>query len=276
MPAAPPLQGSLLSCFLTNETSGISVSVPENQVAIAAIGTMADYALSSIDSLAQAKHINCRGTTHRDLDELLADPRWQLAQILSPFKASATEACNRLSHQAARLGVVDTLVRAGGLLHGLNANSYAIAAASTYMPHGVTLVVGTGATAASALAGLSTDGDRTLFVVGRSYSKAQAVASSVHAGSPLRDLRDCHPDLIVHATTVGEQNDADSLTPALDQQLRPGVGFLDLNSRVSVLQRSALHSGCIVAGGAVPQALTNGMRLSLLIGDNLFAPDGEK
>lgn len=267
MPSETAPRDRGLSAFLAREARDISASASGDPITVAAIGTVAQNALSSACEVGRQRHGSFRGIVHRDLSELLADPEWRLAFVLSPFKSSAARHCDHLAPQAARVGAVDTLVRSNGTLYGLNANSYAIAAASSYLCHGVTLVVGTGATASSAVAGLSDDNKRTTLVVGRSYSNAVDLVESVGAGQPLRDITEVSPDLVIHATTVGELNDDVSLDLPLDRVLTGGAAFLDLNHRVTALQRLALSSGCLVMSGALTQHLTNSMRLTLIAAD---------
>lgn len=265
MPSEASPRDRGLSAFLAREARDISVSSGgDNPVTIGAIGTVAQNALASVCDVGQRQHIDLQGIVHRDLAGLMTDPEWRLALVLSPFKSSAAQYCDYLAPQAARIGAVDTLVRSNGTLYGLNANSYAIAEASSYLPHGVTLVVGTGATARSAVAGLSDDGQRTILVVGRSYSNAVNLVNSVGAGQPLRDIAEVVPDLVIHATTVGELNDDIALDIPVNRVLTLGTAFLDLNSRTTALQHLALGRGCIVMSGELTQLLTNSMRLSLI------------
>ena len=256
-----------LSAFLTREARDVSVSIEDDRVTLGAIGTVAQKALLSACEAGRERRLDFRGIVHRDLAELIANPEWQVALVLSPLKSNAAQYCDYLAPQAARIGAVDTLVRSNGTLYGLNANSYAILEASSYLPHGVTLVVGTGATASSAVAGLSDGGRRTILVVGRSYSNAVNLVDSVDAGQPLRNIAEVVPDLVIHATTVGELNDDATLEPPLDRVLTLGTAFLDLNSRATALQRLALTKGCIVMSGALTQRLTNAMRLALIAAD---------
>jgi shikimate dehydrogenase len=267
MPSEASPRDRGLSAFLAREASDISATVDGGDVTIGAIGTVAEDALSSACNVGRQSHRRFRGIVHRDLAALMANPEWQLALVLSPFKSSAAQYCDYLAPQAARIGAVDTLVRSSGTMYGLNANSYAIAAASSYLPHGVTLVVGTGATASSAVAGLSNDSRRTIQVVGRSYPNTVNLVDSVDAGQPLRDIAEVVPDLVIHATTVGEVNDDATLDLPLDRVLGLGTGFLDLNSRVTALQHLALSRGCIVMSGALTQLFTNSMRLALIGAD---------
>lgn len=278
MPSEASPRDRGLSAFLAREAGHISISGGgDNPVTIGAIGTVAQNALSSVCDVGQRQHFDLRGIVHRDLAGLMTDPEWRLALVLSPFKSNAAQYCDYLAPQAARIGAVDTLVRSNGTLYGLNANSYAIAEASSYLPHGVTLVVGTGATARSAVAGLSNDGQRTILIVGRSYSNAVNLVNSVGAGQPLRDIAEVVPDLVIHATTVGELNDDTVLDIPVDRVLTLGTAFLDLNSRMTALQHLALDRGCIVMSGELTQLLTNSMRLSLIVAElrgSVMPPSG--
>jgi hypothetical protein len=79
------------------------------------------------------------------------------------------------------------------------------------------------------------------------------------------------PDLVIHATTVGEVDDRTELDVAIDEAMRPGTRFFDLTNRGSALQTRALERGCIVMSGQMMQRLTNEMRVAAY----LATRDGE-
>lgn len=267
--SATSLGNRALPAFLATEAQSVLGSADPVPASISAIGTLAQGALANACRIGQGRGLAVHSTVHHDLDELLADPDWHLALVLSPFKFSAAGSCDYLGPQAARIGAVDTLVRSRGSLHGLNANSYAIAETVDYLPQwhrpGVTLIVGTGATAGSAVAGLSDGGMHEVFVVGRSYSNAVNLVRTLGVGHPLRDVDAITPDIVVHATTVGEQNDETTLDISLDPVLTAGTAFLDLNTRFTALQSHARSRGCIVLSGVLTQQLTNSLRLNLSV-----------
>ena len=79
-------------------------------VNVAAAGTLATPSLGSplLDAACRAAGIRIGDRTARaDLDGLLAAPDWDLALVLSPFKAAGR--CDWLAPRAAATGAVDTL-----------------------------------------------------------------------------------------------------------------------------------------------------------------------
>jgi shikimate dehydrogenase len=158
--AAGPVDAGLLDAviarFAADEMATCRRPGSPDRLQVAAVGTLAEASVDSplLDAACQAAGIRIGGRTARaDLGGLLADPDWDLALVLSPFKSHAARWCDRLAPRAAATGVVDTLVRAGGEVAGYNTNSHAWAAAAaqlmgTDVPARI-LVVGSGATARS-------------------------------------------------------------------------------------------------------------------------------
>ena len=161
--------------------------------------------------------------------------------------------------------MVDTLVRSPDGVVGLNANSFSIEAAcaliSPVAPERV-LIVGTGASARSALLGVAACWPGTdIAVVGRDPRKADDLVDDLEIGrvTPARGYK---PDLIVHSTTVGERDDSDRLE--LPIELFEARAFLDLNVRHSELQRTADAWGATTLGGSYVQAVNDLMRATIL------------
>jgi hypothetical protein len=70
---------------------------------------------------------------------------------------------------------------------------------------------------------------------------AAAALVSEHAGSEyVPDPGGFAPSLVVHVTTVGEQDDERPLEVPLAAALQPGIRVFDLTNRLSALQRQAL------------------------------------
>jgi shikimate dehydrogenase len=238
---------------------------------VAAAGTLATPSLGSplLDDACRAAGIRIGDRTARaDLDGLLAAPDWDLALVLSPFKGQAAGRCDRLAPRAAATGVVDTLVRAGGEVVGYNTNSHAWAAAAVRLmgsdvPARI-LVVGSGATARSVTFGALQAFPRARTgVAARSRAAAAALVSDYAGSEYVPDPGGFAPSLVVHVTTVGEQDDERPLDVPLAAALRPGTRVFDLTNRLSALQRQALAAGCVVMSGNLMQLLTNTLRAAL-------------
>jgi shikimate dehydrogenase len=273
--AARPVDVGLLDAviarFAADEMATCRQPGSPDRLQVAAVGTLAEASIDSplLDAACQAAGIRIGGRTARaDLSGLLADPDWDLALVLSPFKGHAARWCDRLAPRAAATGVVDTLVRAGGEVAGYNTNSHAWAAAAaqlmgTDVPARI-LVVGSGATARSVTFGaLRAFPGARVGVAARSRAGAAALVSE-HPGSEyVPDPGGFAPGLVVHVTTAGEQDDEHSLDVPLAAVLRPGTRVFDLTNRLSALQGQALAAGCVVMSGNLMQLLTNALRAAL-------------
>ena len=200
---------------------------------------------------------------------LLAAPNWELALIVSPLKREAAARCDRLAPRAAATGVVDTLIRTSGEVVGYNTNSHAWAAAAARLmgaelPDRI-LIVGSGATARSVTVGaLRAFPHARVGVAARSEAAAVGLISELAGGEYVSNPAGFQPSLIVHVTTVGEQDDDRPLEVPLTAALQPGTRVFDLTNRLSALQRQALAAGCITMSGNLMQLLTNTLRIALV------------
>ncbi|MCZ2825031.1 MULTISPECIES: hypothetical protein [unclassified Modestobacter] len=204
-------------------------------------------------------------------DELAAQPTWNLAMVLSPYKQEVTGLCDALTPAARATGVVDTLRRGDGGVLGCNTNSTAAAAAVSVLVGGDlperVLIAGTGASTRSLVAGLR---DRypaaRIGVWGRSLLKSTALSAEMLSVEVVPEPAGWDADLVVNATTVGQTAEpVPPRFPLLDA-LRPGVRFFDLNNRSGALQQAAVSAGCVTVGGVMMQRVTNALRVGLLVG----------
>lgn len=265
-----PVSG-LVPRFFARELDGsVPTEVPEPR--LSAVGTIAAQALTNRELLEPLAESGCRVQSRRSygqVDELLADPDWDLAMVLSPHKMAIIGSCDALAPRANATGVADTLVRLEGRVMGFNTNAAAAGACARLLcghqdPTRV-LLVGTGATARSIASILSeVFPEAQIGITGRSNERAQALLRIASGGIVVTDAESFAPELIVHATTVGEQDDRTLLGVSLTSALHPGVRLFDLTHRVSELQRVALRAGCVTLGGATMLALTNRLRIALL------------
>lgn len=203
------------------------------------------------------------------LDDLGEQPGWDLAVILSPYKAPAAALCNDLSPSAAATGAVDTLVRRGPRIQGLNTNTFGVEAvlhAHTLLgADRAALVVGTGAAACSVLLGIRrASPEQVVLVAGRDPASTRGVAERFEVEEWAGRARAVA--VIVHATTWGETaaSEKEALHPDVLPLLGPGRALLDLNSRVSSLQNAAARLGAAVVGGREVQRVIHRLRAALL------------
>jgi len=265
-PAQDSPSAAAMSAFLAVEAQQHPADVPQTGVAVAAVGRVAEKVMRELaDSLTDRGLLVAGTKTSPDPDDLLSDPTWHLAAVVSPYKLDIAAACTRLGPRALQTQVVDTLVRRSGELVGFNVNSFAIQAACTpwsRMSPSRIVVVGTGATARSAFVGLAAVWPQAdIGVAGRDLSRAASLTQQVGIGRVIEDIDEFSPVLVVHTTTVGECDDRQILE--IPMELSPEMVLLDLNSRLTALQRQALAAGCLTMGGTYVQVLTNLMRGAL-------------
>jgi hypothetical protein len=96
-------------------------------------------------------------------------------------------------------------------------------------------------------------------VYGRSVEHATQLATDF-AASVVGHPSEFGADAIVHATTVGERDDATTLDASVETALAPGVRLFDLTNRLSALQTTALKRVCVVVSGNLMQRITNTLR----------------
>lgn len=249
---------------------------------LTAIGTIADVALEN-PLLELPLRNNAVGVDERFAssgpDELFSRSDWDMALVISPWKAHVAGDCDELMLLALATGVVDTIVRSGSRTFGLNTNGHAAGAAIAALYGGEgpqrVLVAGSGASATSVVAGLRVRWPATaIFVIGRSAERVDEIIGRFEGVTAADQAEAAVADLVVHATSVGEVDDSAQLGFELGAALRPGVRFFDLTNRVSRLQIEAIGSGCTVMSGSVMQRLTNEMRVAALVGLLSTSPPG--
>jgi len=248
-------------------------------VTVAGIGTTAGRALggSLLRSALTAAGLDpVRTEAFDDPAALVADPRWQLALVLSPWKQQVGSCADSLSPSAQETGVIDTLVRHATGTRGVNTNAWAAQAALETLMGGLrpdrVLVLGAGGSSYSValaarrawpgveLLGTARDPDALARWAAVTGATAVAPADLVgHVGAE-------GPALMVNTTTWGE-TDASESSPfsfPFDDLTAPGNRFFDLNNRMSSLQGAALAAGMSVMSGTFMQRVTNACRVALL------------
>ncbi|WP_158708091.1 hypothetical protein [Streptomyces sp. NRRL F-2890] len=250
-------------------------------VVLAGIGTTARHALDGrlLRDALDAEHLTCENhLPFEDPAALLANPAWQLALVLSPWKKAVASRLGGLTHSATATGVVDTILRDGdGRLLGVNTNSWAAQAAMEILMGGATpagvLVLGSGGSAGSvALAARRAWPDIPLLGSARNAAALAAWGADFGALTAAPDalpevpFSTPGPSLIVNTTTWGETDvsEEQSFAFPLPRLLTPGSRFFDLNNRVSALQHAALQAGMSVMSGTFMQRVTNRCRAALL------------
>lgn len=245
---------------------------------IAGIGTTAAHALKGgllRDALAD-REVELADTVPFDGPvELVGDPRWTLALVLSPWKQDVVAHMQALVPSATRTGVVDTVVRGPAGLIGVNTNSWAAQAAMETLMGGRTpasiLVLGSGGSSNSvALACRRAWPAARLVGSARNAPAlaawAQRFAAELARPEQLADLFAAEPpSLLINTTTWGETDTSEDTPFGFDfgRLATPGNQFFDLNNRVSALQTSALQAGMNVMSGTFMQRATNACRAEL-------------
>ncbi len=136
------------------------------------------------------------------------------AGISYPFKESVMPLLDAIDDDAATMGAVNTIVNTDGHLVGYNTDWIGGARAlqeATTLRNKRVLVLGAGGAARAVATGLSREG-AVLTIVNRTYEKAQALASAVHARAAYLDAVDLDAiDIVVNATSVGMSGVSDAL-----------------------------------------------------------------
>ena len=274
--SAPVLVEAVRDC-LVNELSPAAGAWADNPdralrpVQLVGLGTTAAGAVSS-DLLAAAlaaQHLRpSSAAVHTAVEDVLADPTWELGLVLSPFKVQVGAQLADLSPSAATTGIVDTLLRRDGRIVGLNTNSWALGAALTALVPATTpprvLLLGSGATSRSALLAIRRRwSDAEVFISARHPQSAEELAAqfSLVLVDPA-DTPDLGASLIINSTTWGETAESETQPFAFPaaELLQPGTVLFDLNNRRSALQEQALAAGCSVMSGTLMQRVTHACR----------------
>lgn len=267
------LPGEMIKNFLKSENLNALPKVTNPRIAAAGSSAKAVLANPLLNDAFKTCGVEPADfAAYQTCEELVADKRWNLALVLAPCKPAAYELTrNHLTPAAVATHVVDTIVRTGDELLGVNTNSHAAGWAiqqlmGTLIPKQI-LVAGTSATARSVVIALHRlYSDSRIFIVGRSAQKAQAVIDICKAGETVQDIHSQTYDLVVHATSVGNAGDAQQLDYPLEDTFRPGTRFFDVIIGHTYLQQAALSKGCVVTSGAAMQHAASVLRAGLLGG----------
>ena len=169
------------------------------------------------------------------------------ASVTIPHKQRAVEYCQEWSFAVQQTGVCNTIVRRDGQWMADNTDVVAIAELlRPWVPALRTgLVVGTGATARSAIVALQWLKVKRIFVMGRSLQKCRALADRfgvipLPLGEDLPEPADC----LIHATPVGMVPNDQMMLP-LEKYLHPELVLLDVvhNPEETRLLRTARQFG---------------------------------
>lgn len=250
-----------------------AASLPQQHISPPTLTAVGSVAAKALESPLLKEHFAERCLERKSLgpcasvEELSGREDWSLALILSPYKQTVGAMCDFLTPSAEKTGVVDTLLRGGdSRLYGVNTNVFGAMHAIGFLLGGAEpercLILGTGATSRSCVVAL-----RDLFeapqigVKGRNLEGTFSFASSFSL-MVVDDIKHYEPDLIINATTVGETTDA-TLDYPVEDALKMGTRFFDLNNRTSGLQTTALSRGCVTISGIIMQRLVNTLRAYL-------------
>jgi shikimate dehydrogenase len=179
--------------------------------------------------------------------------------VTMPHKRAAAEAVDRLEGQAAATRAVNTVRLLGAEAVGWNTDgdglvSFLIQEAGVAVDHASVLVIGSGGSARSVIAGLVAAGASTITVAAREPDRAGALAPLAGAATFRAVALDravgavATADLIVNATPVGQEGEG-PLIPT--EAIRPDAAVVDLiyHPAETVLVREAARQGARAYGG---------------------------
>ena len=175
------------------------------------------------------------------------------ANVTVPHKASVARLADRLVDDAAKLGVANTLVAAGGMVVGHNTDALGFEAANRdrgFIVMDRVLVLGAGGAARAVVLALLRAGN-TVFVAARDRSKCDALIAAVadEAGSVASAvdwgaIDEPGYDAVVNATPLGLHGE----DPLGDRPLPPLVADIVPLASTPLLRRATVQ-GCEVMDG---------------------------
>lgn len=184
------------------------------------------------------------------------------ANVTVPHKEAMAGLVDVTGEEAAAIGAVNTVVRAGDRLRGENTDARGLLAALEtalgVVPYGMRiLLLGAGGAARAAAVGLLSGAPASLTIYNRSAERAESLAAAmrgryggrVYAAGPeaaRAEAADC--DLIVNATSAGLDGAA---MPLDDVEARPGAALYDMvyTPSPTPLMRALAARGANVADG---------------------------
>lgn len=201
------------------------------------------------------------------------DPAWRGLSVTMPLKRAIIAACSDVEPRAGLLSSVNTVVITAGSRHGYNTDVTgfvrAFAEAGVHSL-GSVVVVGGGATAASALAAVAALGARTATVLARSPARAAAVAAlGPSLGVEVDVLALGEPwafrsaDAVISTVPVQAQASLDLSSIASLAPLLFEVGY---DPRVTPLTEAARAAGSRVVEGFALLLYQAGRQVELMTG----------
>jgi shikimate dehydrogenase len=196
--------------------------------------------------------------TEQTLDAYLGNlgSGWRGLSVTMPLKRAIISACSDVEPRARLLSSVNTVVITDGSRHGYNTDVTGFVRAfaeAGVRSLGSVVVVGGGATAASALAAVSALGARRVLVLARSTPRAAAVASlgsSLGLEVDVADVADTHAfrsaDAVISTVPVQAHASLDVVSIAA---LAPVVFEVGYDPRVTALAEAAQAAGSRVVEG---------------------------
>lgn len=186
-----------------------------------------------------------------DPDFSAAFAAWQSwldgASITIPHKQTAVAMCEERSPEVQMTGVCNTILRRED--HWAAFNTDFLALRELLLPFQSqlrrALVVGTGATARTAIGVLQQMGVSQIWVMGRSAAKRKALATHFHCSSlPLGAPLPAPVDILIHATPVGMVPNTEQMLP-LTPYLQPQIVLVEVvhNPAETLLVQTARQQG---------------------------------
>jgi shikimate dehydrogenase len=213
-------------CILSDHRAMKSLSPVMHTAVLKKMGIKAAYVPFVVDPAGLEDAI--RGLTALNIEG---------ANVTVPHKEAVLPFLDGLSPEAAEIGAVNTLVRAGGKLIGHNTDAAgfveALSRSGTEIRAANALVVGTGGAAKAILHALKTHHAAKITVAGRNRDRTASLAAWAGAAPcPLDDLpenaRDI--DLLINAVSASSPREAPQLASLTEKIEAPGPRLVaDLN-----------------------------------------------
>lgn len=181
------------------------------------------------------------------------------ANVTVPHKQTFHDVVDTLSGPARRAGAINTIVARSGHLHGDNTDIHGFIVplrerGISFAASGA-VVLGAGGAARGVLIALLEAGIAEVTVVNRTIARAEAVARALGdirvRVAPAGEIEDVArgAGLLVNATSIGWNETAPPVDPAVFAVLAPGAIAYDLTYRATAFLRAAAEQGVTALDG---------------------------
>lgn len=135
--------------------------------------------------------------------------------VSMPYKEDIMKYLDKIDETAKKIGAVNTVVNANGVLEGYNTDYYGakIALEKTFKLKGKTvLIIGAGGAARAISAAVKELGAKEVFITNRTFEKAEKLAEEFDLSLiKFDEIKNIKADLLVNATPVGMNPDTEKI-----------------------------------------------------------------